>query len=599
MEANSDFYTVGGNSFIAYASNYASSNTLSSTSLCEFDGSRFTPIVADFLVTGIPQIATTSTTEIKIYSTNCEQITSINVGSTIQAMPVTFNSNGNDRKEIYVLTSTELKTYEYNDLSAEFEQINSIDYSSKYPALNYITCQNTLDRPVSCQAFKNGTDDVVIFNITTDEVYTKNGTLSKNFAGNGQYSGVSNSRTTSNTAFRTVICSLRDGTTTSYCDLLDENGNISLTFGTNAWANTVTNNLYSSSFIAKVGNVFRIFRTEKLTTSVSSPQIFAQVYDMSGTLLWSIKASGVDYGMSNFMIGDYDKDGSNEACIIIPNATAMFYCYNSIMEQETALPITDLNLTSDLLVGASMLDFNKTKSTLGIATVEGVYYSDGTNLTKQIYTGYSYSSSRNGYTINTFTNLDADVGVIYCDNSLCYVLQNSESGVSCGDGVCEALENSLTCPADCSVTANTLNATGNFCTSDADCYTGNCEYNICELGNFKDECLYDNQCLSGDCNNNKCSKPSYWTRIDAEKTKQYGDDTATNNFIALFFILGIAGLFIVYGDRGSKYLSIPAFFITVIFFTVIGWLSPFLMFGFIVAGLVVTALIFIMGAGGD
>lgn len=135
-----------------------------------------------------------------------------------------------------------------------------------------------------------------------------------------------------------------------------------------------------------------------------------------------------------------------------------------------------------------------------------------------------------------------------------------------------------------------INGTGAGCNDDADCESGKCDYGFCVLKVTNEPCTENSQCLSGVCTNNKCSKVGLWEGIDASKDQMFGDSTNTNNFLALF-IMGVGVLFLV-AKAGVPGLMLGAvwFYAFGIFFTIVGWLSPFITVICIIGGVVVAVI---------
>jgi len=78
-----------------------------------------------------------------------------------------------------------------------------------------------------------------------------------------------------------------------------------------------------------------------------------------------------------------------------------------------------------------------------------------------------------------------------------------------------------------------------------------------------------------------------WSLIDNSKKQWFGDDTHTNNLLSLIFILVIAG---VVGYYLQIWAGIGALFMLSIFFTLVGWLSVFILVGLFLVGAI--ALVF-------
>jgi len=148
-------------------------------------------------------------------------------------------------------------------------------------------------------------------------------------------------------------------------------------------------------------------------------------------------------------------------------------------------------------------------------------------------------------------------------------------------------------------TESTIFSVGEPCASNDECITDKCQNGICVYKLFKESCINNIECLSESCVNGGCLKASTWERIDASKDEQFGNDSATNNFIALFIMCGICG-FIIWWGRSimAVILAIGLFIVMSIFFAIVGWLSPFILLGLIVMVLVFFVFMSVIGTGG-
>lgn len=136
------------------------------------------------------------------------------------------------------------------------------------------------------------------------------------------------------------------------------------------------------------------------------------------------------------------------------------------------------------------------------------------------------------------------------------------------------------------------------CETNSDCDSGLCEYHICVLKTANMECISDSECLSGDCLSGFCTKADIWSKIEASKNQQFGDTSDSNNFVALFLIIGIPLVIIIAGLGSIASIIVAGFtFIGLaVFFTIVGWLSPFILLGiFIICLLVIVLAVMIKG----
>jgi len=139
------------------------------------------------------------------------------------------------------------------------------------------------------------------------------------------------------------------------------------------------------------------------------------------------------------------------------------------------------------------------------------------------------------------------------------------------------------------------------CSQNSDCITQFCQLGICEAKGFNEACSNDVECLSKKCSGGKCDKPSFWQIIDSAKTDLFGNDEISNNAVALLisfvvFVI-IFGLSIYLGQMGTGLIVGGGAFIALcIFFTIAGWLSPFILFGEI---LIIAAVVFLAWLSGS
>jgi hypothetical protein len=106
----------------------------------------------------------------------------------------------------------------------------------------------------------------------------------------------------------------------------------------------------------------------------------------------------------------------------------------------------------------------------------------------------------------------------------------------------------------------------------------------------------DYECISGDCVNGKCSDPGLALMLNATKNSLIGTDTDSGMMVSLLITLGvtITILFLVRSMAGMA-IAIPVFFVMVLFFTLIGWMPPYILIISIFGGLIVVVLAIVLG----
>lgn len=598
-EANSGANFAGNNGFIGFASNYGLiTPNVTDYDQCSFSGSVYTPVADDFNIDGVNEFVTSTSTQLKIMSMNCEELYSITLDTELRAMPVILNSNHNAYPEIVVLQNTTLTFYEFN--GNNFTKVRDKTYTTHSPkASDGLTCFSAPS--TSCLIFDSGSRNVTVWKESTDSFSRVDTVLQANFVTPTKHSGIANSKI--GTDYRAIVGNQFTSVFMKY-DILDENGiHITSTSGINEGL-SITSLTSQDIFFAKVGGITRIFETSR--PFATSQHYYWGMKDVAGTEVTNYFSNTVcstcSIGVWN--VADYNKDGINEACIIAKNnsqTTAESYlkCFDSIGGTVVNIEIQDtLNLTTDIFSGSVMGDFLSGYSNLGFATAYGIYYVNSSNNLQLFYdSGIAKSTSRDGKLITVFGNSVGDPAIIYSDSSFGFVLSNAGDTV-CGDGVCDGLENALVCPSDCSVNATVnalLNNTGDPCQKNSDCVSNYCGYGTCGLGNLNSVCTLNSQCLSGICHLGRCSKADLWTSIDASKTESFGDTSNTNNLLSLIIMIVVCGLLFSYGFKNDSSGAIAggvlSFFMLGIFFGVVGWLSPFLIFGLVILFI---AIIFVM-----
>jgi len=573
--------------YTGYSSNFPSYN-LYNPFTCYFQDSDFTPVGADFDNDGVSEIVIVDNTYLKIYNTLCELEFTIDVGLSIKAMPNIMNYNANAEQEIHVLTNETLEAYEFDGSS--YTLINTVDTLSEGDAL---TCMR-IPNDETCFIFEEGSKTVQVYEYSVNIIYDSLNVLSYPFRSFGDFSGVTNSRTGANdvTSFLAPICSQYSSGTT-YCDMLEYDGTITTTTNSLNYGLVINGILQQDAFIAKLGSTFRLFVSEILSTT-STNKLGYRIQSLNGANIVNIDSTIVNPIISNWMVGDYNKDGSNEACIIgLLNNTETnnmyISCYDFTGTRFLYENITNKisPLSSPPLNGVIMADFNKSFGTLGFMLYDGIYYLDGSNFTKYVDTGISY----NGKSMLIKGNLDGEPAGVFVSGTSSFIISNNNVSTTCGDGICSGFENPLTCAIDCGLNSTgQINYTGDICDTDSQCYSGRCELGECALALSGESCTQNNQCASNECNNGKCTNEGLITLIKNAIGTLFGDDPASLLFVSLVIIAFI--VIIVQVGTGSVVISSIVGFFCFIVCVAIGMISLWVLLIMMLILLIVTALLF-------
>ncbi len=644
QEANANYdLGVTGVRGIAYGSNYLNpieNITGSDYYLCPITKSDYTPIVSDFGQTGELKVVVTdkSTDKLSVYNPDCTLFQEIYIDEDIIAMPVLLRPKNYFDQQIVVLTTNRLKSYEYDlDLGYFVEKLdvsNRGGFPSRFQAY-YLTCLDELwdsARNPKCIVVGWGEADYSFAEIIdmVDGTYIEEAEILeyddygyyylRQYDG---YNGLSNIRNPiDENDFYLPFGFYRIVSDKYYGNLLDGTANYLAEYHSSVFSYHFKDSLFvdSSDFVARIGNSYRLF-SYRYSGNSSGNSYYSSVFinDLSGNNLFYLASTETGTGtfdmdnvtykrFSNWAVADYDKDGSNEACFLVKkvNDEVWLQCYESTLSESNGdirINYTGLiNNVSNIVLA----DFIPGKNVLGIATREGIFYPND-----KVFS--TNKSADFGFPITTISNIYSQVPMyVYTDSDEGFIVYADVELDSCGNGDCEYWESPLSCcdyddclagnstRCDCCYFPPDVDYEGEYregspCETDDDC-EGNliCEYGVCTKLIFGGECEQDSDCLSGECLNGYCTKTSWWNKLSASKDQQFGDDVNTNNFIALFFIIAIAGYLMFHGNILA---GILAMFILAIFFTIVGWLSVFILFGFILTGLI--AIVIKMMVGGQ
>lgn len=630
QESNSNYdLGVSGVKGIAYGSNYnnpVSNLTENDYGLCSITKSDYTPIISDFGQTGKLKVVVTdkSTSKLSIYNPDCSLFEEISVSGTITAMPVLINPKNYFDQKIAVLTSKYLKIYEYNLISNEFDLISSILIPTGGTS-KYLTCfdyeWDSLNNPICfvIVEYLGGTYGFIV-DIETENVNYVSSVLNPSVGGiteSFNYNGLSNIRNPVDEEKFYIPFGLFDTYNNKYYGNLLDINNVSILStivydGSDTFS--ISHNYYkdSSDFIAKIGTSYKIFSYRRSGLSTGN-KCYNSVFinDLSGNNIFFLSSEefcpyvpdsldNISYKrFSNWAVADYDKDGSNEACFLIKkvNDEIWFQCYESY-GGFTGISDISVNYTGIIndISNIVLADFIPSKNVLGFATKEGIFYP-----TEKVFS--TNKPADFGFPIVTFKetySLLQTPMYVYTDNDEGFIVSADVTIDTCGDGECQTWETPVSCPEDCAEpTEPDEDEEGEYregspCQTDEDCADGlKCEYGVCVKLTFGDECNYDSDCLSGICLNGRCTKASLWVLIDRSKDQMYGDDTPTNNFLSLVFMICIGG---VIGAYVAIWAGVLTFFMLAIFFALVGWLSAFILIGMFLIGIILMVFAIIIGS---
>lgn len=386
---------------------------------------------------------------------------------------------------------------------------------------------------------------------------------------------------------------------------------------------TIDINHYYAAFV-KMGSVYRYIvagQGSKSTTFQSTARVYDDSYNFifnQSSGLEGISTVGTTAYFSLPVVADFDKDGIEEYCYFFNDTSnnSDFKCYTNsfvIPKYNYVINLSTMGM-SHFPDTFFMTDFNTSAPFLYIGTMEGIFNIES-GIEKKVYdTGFNYTAVTrfsNPPILSYFDSTLFDtVGfswfgmpvLQYADASNAFILSSSiTGGVSCGDLVCEGAETIFNCAADCLVGTGGISGLNFACTDNANCTVGLCKYGFCRLAAQNEFCNINADCISNSCNAalSVCAQATLWQQVDASKDELAGDDSNTNNLVAIIIILLVSvGAGVAVGKHGGGFmailLSVLIFFVLSIFFAIVTWLSWFIVLVeliVLVAGIIMMVLL--------
>ena len=449
---NADFRLLGGQGYTVYAKNFqnpATDVSNASYTSCIPSASIYEPVSMDFNNDGFQEFVISSAHLLQMYDINCQLLNTLDFGSrTISAMPVLLNTDEDAQQEIMVLTDDFLFQFEFNTLTNNFDILSYINYSSLNPGLDLFTCPYEISgsEHSRCLAWANGYNSTWVFDITSSTVSELTGNMgTKVRYSQNNYNGIAIAKIDPS-HYIAPVCYVDQGITDRFvrCPMFNASG---------AFMGNLTSSILSgafttaesklSAFPAKLGSVQRIFISGK-----TGGKAFYFITDTSGINLLTVETSSEE--PTPWMVGDYNKDGSNEACIRIHalNSNHFFRCYN-----QNLVAIIDYDLGGAAYFNNGvMADFFPDRAAMGIGDSMGITYY---NSTGSLFRVYNKGIGTSGTTIVVNGATGAVPAILFTNGiSESFLLVNTQFNTACGDGICADGENIFTCPSDCNMTCS-------------------------------------------------------------------------------------------------------------------------------------------------
>lgn len=142
---------------------------------------------------------------------------------------------------------------------------------------------------------------------------------------------------------------------------------------------------------------------------------------------------------------------------------------------------------------------------------------------------------------------------------------------------------------------------GEPCEDNSDCQTLFCRSGYCAKKTGGMGCSVNSGCLSNNCVRGSCTRASTWQTIDQTKTELSGNDTQTNNLIALLIMLGVlvALIYFTHGHKSGIIAGTVLFNVLGLFFTIVGWLSAWIIFVVFIVEVLVGFILYISMGGSN
>jgi len=510
QEGNTDLTLPGGTGDILFASNIANLIDQANISYdkCNINPSLYTPIANDFDGDGFNDVVLSRNTGIEVFNTNCEVIEKITTSAAIATPPVLMNTDTDDDQEIVFAVSQQAYAYEYN--GSDFVLLHNITIDDTLFVPTMMACSRDVHK---CTFFDSGNKSTVMIDFVASTATLNRDTLNNTAAAHTGYSGLSMSDTFEQVDIYTSFCYMEEQGSTaghSTCQLIDEDGidaNVAFNIDWTVQNWGVGRYNYLSSNIVKIGSVYRIVSQAWVDTATDGWGI--NVNDLSGTELLALTETDNDLRYGTVMVGDYDKDGNNELCTPVTTGTVnpgfILNCYDDSMTLKLSHQFLIANTTS----GMVMADFLPDHNFLGIATMEGIWYINETNITHGILeyeTGDHYVQASHDGSMIVLPSSGTSPMYVYTDDDEGFIVRDTFVGISCGDGICQSFETDFSCSLDCAPTG------AEECISDSDCVSAYpyCISNLCVAStnitktcsqdtdcDFTNPICYENVCISG------------------------------------------------------------------------------------------------------
>jgi len=624
-EGNSGIRLPGSQGGILYGSNILNQVTDTTYTQCTASvSSTKNPVVFDYNGDGIQELLIPTSSTIEIFGLDCRPIETVSIVDSIVSAPYVTNIDADSFQEFGYINNSGLVFYEYDTISQTMKLKTYIDYKAELGAFQgeaSVCSRDESGSGVWCAVVWSSGNKYSIYNLTTttwstfatitDIVDTyrdvRNG-LSYTYIDNlGQYYlGIVNSDIGTDNDMEINIMDVEGNELCHEVLFPSSSGNIDQTY-------------QAGSHFAKVGGVWRIMNYAIIRKGGVKWSHNTMLDTACNVLYDSTHLSG-DI-VSNWMVGDYDKSGSSEACILSNNTDDIF-CLGSDGVVDYTISVTGTNYSASLVIA----DFNYSDSRLCFGSKESIFC-DGNQLIDNNQTIHPTNDIfYNGIVVSV--GATGTPAYIYTDTTGLFITANSLSLSSCGNGDCEDWENSFTCAEDCleatptpiveciinsqcpsgSVCLSNLCTSNTGCTSSDQCPTNYplCIFNNCVRGigdeenisDFNFSCVFNVDCPSElpVCYNGLCvagvsgvagSETEADNDIDLFIKTLFGDNTIIKFIVGMAMVLGIMiiiGEMTGFNKDGFMVMGVGGIFMLIIV-TVLGLVPIYVLVLLILSGI--------------
>jgi hypothetical protein len=564
--------------FGSYAPGYSDFTTYLS---CATENSLFDPVSGDLDYDGeMEYVIVTSNTRLVVYNSRCVIENTLNLNKTILSSPAIIKSGRTtDDYELMLLTNGSLMMLNSSSLATIAALDSNFTGHSNFGCDKYYCFARNASTKLTIMKLFDNYD--ATSNVAMTVSYSTGANVLPGNPGKIEPStqGVAVLTEPLYDYSSVIYCGVNSSTASEFqCKDVRSDGYISPTAMVLMTGVGDISSIYQVQaqklYMDGVARIFLYGVAEKGANNVSGRQVYSDTYSSLKTnaqVCGNSTNSWQCINGSNWMVQDYDKDGFQEACVLI-EANQRMICYSN--QFTTAKYNISVNTSSATSHYVLMADINKSKPYMHLADKTGIYYT-ASNLT--LYSSgldVSITDTRPITSLNNDRTAVLPVFHFIGTPQIYYVstteslltIQNSSVTTSCGDGVCTQGENYFSCPADCFTTL----ITDGSCSSDQDCYLPGYPYNTC-LGGvcvagasgvgciqdsdcpFNASICYENQCIQGVSNTSLIAGAQ--TDIQVSMTYWIDRLLAGSSFIKMFIamVLIIGAIGIVYGSLASHH----------------------------------------------